>query len=78
MPKPPSDNNIQPENVSVEESTPIDWDNVAIAVPHDMKTDIIVAARQERLTVSEWGRKVIEAALVRTGGGLRSEDRKAS
>lgn len=79
MPKPPSDNNIQPENAPVENDVaPIDWDNIAIAVPHDVKTDIIVAARQERLTVSEWGRKVLMAALVRTGGGLRVEDRKSA
>lgn len=78
MSKPPSDNNIPPENVSVENGSPIEWDNIAIAVPHDVKTDIIVAARQERLTPSEWGRKVLMAALVRSGGGLRSEDRKAS
>jgi hypothetical protein len=74
--KPPSDNKIQSENVPVEE--PTDWDNVAIALPHDVKTSIIVAARQERLTVSEWGRKVLMAALTRSGGGVRSEERRKS
>lgn len=76
MPKSPSDNNIAPENVSVEDGSPIDWDNIAVAVPHDVKTAIIVAARQERLTISEWGRKVLMAALVRAGGGVRGEDRR--
>lgn len=78
MPKSPSDNNIPPENVSVEDASPVDWDNIAIAVPHDMKTAIIVAARHERLTMSEWGRKVLQAALVRAGGGVRGEDRRKS
>jgi hypothetical protein len=60
------DNKIQPENGAVEETAPpVEWDNVAIAVPHDMKTDIIVAARNARVTVSEWGRRALEAALDR-------------
>jgi hypothetical protein len=66
------DNNIPPGTVSVEESQPVDWDNIAIAVPHDMKTAIIVAARNDRLTMSEWGRKVLVAALARKGGGVRA------
>ena len=59
--KSPPRNKIQPE-IDTREG-PIEWDNIAIAMTHDLKTAVIVAARRERLTVSEWGRKTLIAAL---------------
>lgn len=43
----------------------VDWDNIAIAVPHDLKTRMIVVARNRRLTLSEWGRGVLTDAVER-------------
>jgi hypothetical protein len=73
--KPPSNNNIQSVNVSVEES--IDWVPIAIAVPVLVKSEIRAAAAREGLKISVWGRKALLAALDE-GRERRVGDRRKS
>lgn len=72
MPKSPSGNNIQPENVSVEEE---EWVSVSVAVPHSAKPKLKACAERQGLKLSVWGRKVLLSALEnerRTGEDRRS------
>lgn len=61
MSNPPSDKNIPLSTAPVEEA--IEWVSIAVATPLPLKQEVRATAQRAGLTLSEWGRKVFEAAL---------------